>query len=181
MKCVTKCPLNSLNVEIEFGVSLLNHTLAGPFKMVGKVLHIISSRTPCKCMRVFNDSKWSSGSCESSYASTYSIQNLAKRGKKVTCAMKGESIRLTSSSKLVDTHLLRAFIIISIFYFIVCISCAMRNTPSSNLEGQLVSYWSCLLTALLSSWSSLSWWSFVGGRLLSHSSLSYLLYWLFGS
>ena len=64
MKCMTKCPLNSLKVEIEFGVSLLNHTLAGPFKVVGKVLHIISSGTPCKCMRVLNDSKWSSGSCD---------------------------------------------------------------------------------------------------------------------
>ena len=41
MKCVTKCPLNSLKVKIVFEVNLLNHTLASPFSVVGKALHII--------------------------------------------------------------------------------------------------------------------------------------------
>ena len=76
-----------------FGVSLLNHALVGPFKVVGKALHIISSRTPCKCIRVSNDSKWSSGSSKPSYTSTYGIRNLAGRGKEVTYVMKGKSIR----------------------------------------------------------------------------------------
>ena len=93
MKCVTKCPLNSLKDDTVFEVSLLNHTLAGPFSVVGKALHIISSKTPYKCMRVLNDSKWSSRSREPSYASTCGIRNLARRGKEVTCAMKGESVR----------------------------------------------------------------------------------------
>ena len=68
MKCVTRCPLNSLKVETMFGVSLLNHTLASPFKVIGKAIHIISSETPCKCMRVLNDSRWLSGSLDPSYA-----------------------------------------------------------------------------------------------------------------
>ena len=62
MKCMTKWPLNSLKVETVFGVSLLNHTLVGPFNVIGKALHIISSGAPFKCMRVLNDSRWSSGS-----------------------------------------------------------------------------------------------------------------------
>ena len=117
--------------------------------------------TPYRCMRVLNDSKWLRGSFNPSYASTYGILNLVRRGKDVIGAVKGESIRWTSSSKLVDTWPLRAFSIISIFSFIVCISYAMRNTPTSSLEGWLVSCWYHLLKALLSSWSSISWWSFV--------------------
>ena len=62
MKCVTKCLLNSLKVETMFEVSLLNHILAGPFSVVGKALHIISSRNPYKYMSFLNDSKWSGGS-----------------------------------------------------------------------------------------------------------------------
>ena len=57
----------------------------------------------------------------------------------------------------------------------------MRNTPTSNSKGWLVSCWSRLLMALLSSWSPLSWWAFVRGRLLSCSSLSCLSFWLFDS
>jgi len=93
MKCVTKCPINSLKVETMFEVSLLNHTLAGPFSVVGKALHIISSGIPYKCIRVLNNSKWSNGSRKPSYASTCSISNLAERGKEITCAEKGESVR----------------------------------------------------------------------------------------
>ena len=57
MKGMKKCPLNSLKVETEFGVILLNHTLAGPLSVVGNALHIISLGTPCKCIRVLNDSR----------------------------------------------------------------------------------------------------------------------------
>ena len=38
--------LNSWNEVIIFGGNFPNHTLAGPFKVIGKALHIISSRTP---------------------------------------------------------------------------------------------------------------------------------------
>ena len=139
MKCVTKCPLNSLKVETMFGVSLLNHTLASPFNVVGKTLHIISSGIPCKCMRVLNDSKWSSGSRDLLYASICGIRNLTGRGKEVTCAVKGELIRWTSSSKLVDTYPLRALIIMSISSFIVYISvpCATRRLPTQRDDWYL--------------------------------------------
>ena len=37
-----------------FGGSLLNHTLAGPFEVVGEALQKILSRTPWRCMVVLN-------------------------------------------------------------------------------------------------------------------------------
>ena len=157
MKRVTKCPFNFLKVETVFGVSLLNHTLTGPFSLVGNALHIISSGAPCKCMRVLNDCRWSSGSLDPSYISTYGIRNFTRRRKDVTSAMKKESVRWTSSSKLVDIHPLIAFIIMSIFSFIIYISWAMRIALTSILERWLMSPGpSLLLGMLLSSWSSLS-------------------------
>ena len=157
MKCVTKWPLNSLKVETVFGVSLLNHALIGPFNVVGKALHIILSEASYRCMKVLNDSRWSSGSLDSSYVSTYSIGNFAGKGKDVTSAMNGKSIRWTSSSKFVGTCSLMAFIIMSIFSFIICISWAMRIALTSISEGWLVSSEPpLLLGTLLSSCSSLS-------------------------
>ena len=46
IKWVTKLLLNSLKVDIEFGLILLNQTHTNPFKMVGKALHIIPLRMP---------------------------------------------------------------------------------------------------------------------------------------
>ena len=46
MKCGVNWVLNSLKVLIELGVSLLNQILAGPFNVVKKALHMISSGTP---------------------------------------------------------------------------------------------------------------------------------------
>ena len=65
-------------------VSLLNHTRTGPLSVMGNALHIILSRTPCRYMRVLNDSRWSRGSFDLSYGSTCGILNLAIRGKDVT-------------------------------------------------------------------------------------------------
>ena len=92
MKCVTKNPLNSLKVEMELKAILSNHTRAGPLSVVGKALHIISFRTPCRCMRVLNDSRWSEGSFDPSYASTCGILNLTGKGKDLTGAVKGELV-----------------------------------------------------------------------------------------
>ena len=122
IKWVMKCPLNSLKVETVLGVSLLNHTLAGPLSVVGNTLHIIKSRTPCRCMRVLNDSRWLNGSHDPLYVSTCGIWNLARRGKEVTCTLKDESICWTNLSKLVDVRPLMVFIIMSIFSFIICMS-----------------------------------------------------------
>ena len=122
MKCVTKCPLNSLKVEAVFWVSLLNHTLTDSFSLVGKALHMISFATPCKCIRVLNDSRCSSESLDQAYAFTCGIRNFARKEKEVTWAVNGESVQWTNSSNLVDTRPLMAFIIVSIFSFIICIS-----------------------------------------------------------
>ena len=92
MKCVTKCPLNSLKVEAMFWVSLLNHTLADSFSLVGKTLHMISFATPCKCIRVLNDSRCSSESLDQSYVFTYGIRNFAGKEKEVTWAVNVESV-----------------------------------------------------------------------------------------
>lgn len=152
MKWVTNCPLNSLKVERVLGVSLLNHTLAGPLSEVGNALNMISFRTPCRCIRVLNVSRWPSGSFNLSYTLTYNIWNLAGRGKEVTCAVKGESVHWTSSSRLVDTCPFMAFIIMFIFSFIICMSYAIHITPHSSSDGRSVSsYHSCLLAMLLSS------------------------------
>ena len=46
IKLLTKNLLNSSKELTELGGILLNHTHAGPFRVVGKALHIISSGTP---------------------------------------------------------------------------------------------------------------------------------------
>ena len=45
MKCEVNWVLNSLKELIELGVSLLNQILVGPFSVVRKALHMISSDT----------------------------------------------------------------------------------------------------------------------------------------
>ena len=45
MKCEANWAFNSLKVLMELGVRLLNQILAGPFCMIGKALHMISSST----------------------------------------------------------------------------------------------------------------------------------------
>ena len=46
IKLLTNSLLNSSKELIVFGGILLNHTHAGPLRVVGKALHIISFRTP---------------------------------------------------------------------------------------------------------------------------------------
>ena len=57
IKCDVNYAFSSLKVLMELGVNLLNHILEGPFNVVRKDRHMILSKTPCKCMRVLNDSK----------------------------------------------------------------------------------------------------------------------------
>ena len=45
IKCEANWVLNSLKVPMELGINLLNQILAGPFNIVGKALHMISSAT----------------------------------------------------------------------------------------------------------------------------------------
>ena len=76
-------------MDTVLGVNLLNDTRASPFNVVGNALHIISSRTTCRCMKVLNDSRWFKGSIDPSYASTCGILNLAGKGKDVTGVVMG--------------------------------------------------------------------------------------------
>ena len=57
MKCEVNWALNSLKVLIELGASLLNQILAGPFNVARKALHMISSGSPWRCIRVLKVSK----------------------------------------------------------------------------------------------------------------------------
>ena len=54
MKLLMSNLLNSLNEGIVFGGSLLNHYLPKPFNLVGKALHMISSRIPWRYIVVLN-------------------------------------------------------------------------------------------------------------------------------
>ena len=52
MKCEVNWVLSSLKVLMELGVNWLNQILEGPFSDVGKALHMISSATPWRCIKV---------------------------------------------------------------------------------------------------------------------------------
>ena len=57
MKCEVNWVLSFLKVLIELGVNLLNQILVGPFSVVGKALHMISSSTPWRCIKVLKVSR----------------------------------------------------------------------------------------------------------------------------
>ena len=57
IKCEANWALNSLEVLMKLGVNMLNQILAGPFSVVRKALHMISSAIPCRCIRVLKDSR----------------------------------------------------------------------------------------------------------------------------
>ena len=62
MKLLTNNLLNSWKELTKFGGILLNHTHAGPLRVVGKALHIILSGTPWRCIVVLKVAMWSKGS-----------------------------------------------------------------------------------------------------------------------
>ena len=95
------------------------------------------------------------------------MQNFGERGNEVTNVVKGESVWWTKSSRSLNTHPLRAFIIKSICSFIICISATIWGGTASTANEWLVfscyrllrvllpsgTSWS-LLSALVPSWSS---------------------------
>ena len=98
IKLLTNNLLNSLKEPTVFGGILLNHTRAGPLRVVGKALHIISSGTPWRCIVVLKVAMWSHESRVPSYESKEDILNLEGRGWILMEAMKGESVQWIKSS-----------------------------------------------------------------------------------
>ena len=84
------------------------------------------------------------------------MQNLCGKGKELTEAVNGESVRLTRLSRSLDTHPLRAFIITSICSFIACISATTDGRVISVRDGRLTCCCSGLPGALLPSGPSWS-------------------------
>ena len=95
MKLLTNNLLNSSKELTEFGGILLNHTRAGPLRVVGKALHIISSGTPWRCIVVLKVAMWSKGSCVPLYESREGNLNFGGRGWPLMVAVKGESVLWT--------------------------------------------------------------------------------------
>ena len=79
------------------------------------------------------------------------MQNLCSKGKELTAVVNGESVRLTRSSRLLDTRPLKAFIITSICFFITCISVKTGGGVVSTRDGMLTFCRSSRLRALLPS------------------------------
>ena len=156
MKCAVNWTLNFLKVLMELGVNWLNQILAAPFSVVGKALHMISSATPWRCIKVLKVSRWSRRSLTSSWLSIYDMWNLCGRGKELTKAVNRESVLLTRSSRSLDTRPLRAFIITSIRSCIACISATTSGGVSSARDGRLTFCRSSMLGELLPSGPSQS-------------------------
>ena len=96
------------------------------------------------------------------------MRNFDNKGKELMDVANGESIRWTKSLRLLDTLLLRAFIIKSICSFIICISVTIWDGVASVMDGRLVSCRSGLLGALLPSGPS---WSLHSALVPSWSSI----------
>ena len=98
IKLLTNNLLNSSKEPTIFGGILLNHTRASPLRMVGKALHIISSRTPWRCIVVLKVAMCSHWSRVPSYESNKGILNLEGKGWLLMKVTKGESIQWTKLS-----------------------------------------------------------------------------------
>ena len=77
------------------------------------------------------------------------MRNLCGRQKELTEAVNDESVRLTRSSRSLDTRPLRAFIITYICSLIACISATISGRVKSVRDGRLIFCHSSLLGALL--------------------------------
>jgi len=154
-----------------FGGSFPNHTLAGPFKVVGKAPHMISFGTPWRCMVILNMAIWSQGSHVPSHESKVGIMNLEGRGWLVIDVVKGESVLWMRSSTWFA--LLMEPFISSMAFFIWSIShsqCGtLRVTVPLDWSPPLTPFFAppfsefyscsspchcrcCLLTSLVNSW-----------------------------
>ena len=126
MKLLTNNLLNSSKELTKFGGILLNHTRVGALRVVGKALHIISSRTPWRCIVVLKVAMWSKGSRVPSYESKEDILNFGGRGWSLMEAMKRELVLWTNSST--GFALLIFFLISSMTFLIWSISLSKCGT-----------------------------------------------------
>ena len=97
IKLLTNSLLNSSKELTELGGILLNHTRAGPLRVVEKALYIISSGIPWRCIVVLKVAMWSKGSHVPSYESKEGILNFRGRGWPLMSAVKEESVLWTKS------------------------------------------------------------------------------------
>ena len=97
-KLLTNSLLNSSKEPTVLGGILLNHTRAGPLRVVGKALHIISFKTPWRCIVVLKVAIWLHGSRAPSYESKEGILNFGGKGWPLMEVVKGKSVRWTKSS-----------------------------------------------------------------------------------
>ena len=116
IKLLTNILLNSSKELIVFEGILLNHTRAGPLRVVEKALHIISSGTPWKCIVVLKVAIWSKGSQVPSYESKEGILNLGGKEWLLMETVKGESVQWT---KLSTRFALPMFSLISSMTFFI--------------------------------------------------------------
>ena len=98
IKLLTDNLLNSSKEPTVFRGMLQNHTHASPLRVVGKVLHIISSETAWKCIVVLKIAIWSKRSRVPSYKTKKGILNIGGKGWLLMEVMKGEFVRWTKSS-----------------------------------------------------------------------------------
>ena len=131
-----------------FGDNLPNHTLARPFNMVGKTLHMISSRTPWRCMVILNVAMWSQRSRIPSYESKVGISNLEGRGWLVIDATKGESILWTRSS-IWFALLVESFIsFMALFIWSISLSLQVGYS-TSNSTSRMISSLSIIFSSFI--------------------------------
>ena len=98
IKLLTNSLLNSSKQLTVFGGILLNHTHASPLRVVGKALHIISSRTLWRCIVVLKVAILSKESHIPSYKSKEGILNFGGKGWPLMEVVKGEFVQWTKSS-----------------------------------------------------------------------------------
>ena len=126
MKLLTNNLLNSSKELTVFRGILLNHTRAGPLRVVGKTLHIILSGTPWRCIVVLKVAIWLKGSCGPSYESKKDILNFGGKGWPLMEDVKKESVRWTKS--FMGFALLMFSFILSITFLIWYISLSKCGT-----------------------------------------------------
>ena len=113
--------------------SLLNHTLAAPFNVVGKALHITSSRVICKSTKVLNDLMWSKGSLKPPKESNWGRRNFGGSGRFNTSVVNGESVLRIILSKFSTVLSFTAFLSSSISLLMLRSSLSILDEFSSGV------------------------------------------------